>query len=130
MWKNFNSEKCMSTGWDILDFFNFALIFVYSIPFSLCLAGIILTGVCCGPCIYTFLRNHFRQRDSQSQNQTEFANKVIGGLVHKKFEPTAFKGMNECAICTLEYTEDDDITPLPCNVSHYFHTKCIETWLR
>jgi hypothetical protein len=112
----------MSTGWDILDFFNFALIFVYSIPFTLCLAGILLTGICCGPCIYIFVRNYMRQRDSQSQNHTEFANKVIGGLVHKKFEPSAFKGMNECAICALEYTEDDDITPLPCNVSHYYHT--------
>ncbi len=38
--------------------------------------------------------------------------------------------MTECAICTNEYTEEDDITPLPCNVSHYFHTSCIETWLK
>ena len=28
-----------------------------------------------------------------------------------------------------EFKDDDEITPLPCHATHYFHTECIEQWL-
>jgi len=29
-----------------------------------------------------------------------------------------------------EYKDDDDITPLSCHKYHYFHTACLEGWMR
>ena len=30
----------------------------------------------------------------------------------------------------VPYKEDDYITPLPCDIRHYFHTDCIEDWFK
>ena len=30
----------------------------------------------------------------------------------------------------IDYEPNDEITPLPCDTRHYFHTKCIENWLK
>jgi len=30
----------------------------------------------------------------------------------------------------VEFEEDDDVTPLPCDKAHYFHESCIETWIK
>ena len=30
----------------------------------------------------------------------------------------------------VEYEPDDEITPLPCDTRHIFHTKCIKDWLK
>jgi hypothetical protein len=32
-------------------------------------------------------------------------------------------------ICSELFDQDASITPLPCNVKHYFHTHCITAWL-
>lgn len=36
----------------------------------------------------------------------------------------------ECAICLNEFSENNDVSPLPCDIRHYFHTDCIEQWFR
>jgi hypothetical protein len=30
----------------------------------------------------------------------------------------------------LDFKQDDEITPLPCDEKHYFHPDCIEQWLK
>ncbi|SCM05815.1 RING zinc finger protein, putative [Plasmodium chabaudi chabaudi] len=35
-----------------------------------------------------------------------------------------------CAICCVEYSDDDHICVLPCNYMHYYHKDCIFTWLK
>ena len=37
---------------------------------------------------------------------------------------------SECAICLCEFKEDQEVTPLPCDIRHYFHTECIKNWLK
>ena len=32
-------------------------------------------------------------------------------------------------ICLINFDEDSLVTPLPCDIRHYFHTGCIEQWL-
>ena len=32
-------------------------------------------------------------------------------------------------ICLVNFNEDSLVTPLPCDIRHYFHTSCIEQWL-
>jgi len=46
------------------------------------------------------------------------------------YDADKFKTYNECCICFVEFNADSMITPLPCNIKHYFHTDCIESWLK
>lgn len=32
-------------------------------------------------------------------------------------------------ICLVNFDEDSIVTPLPCDIRHYYHTNCIEQWL-
>ena len=37
----------------------------------------------------------------------------------------------ECAICMEVFEENEDfVTPLACDERHFFHSDCIEEWLR
>jgi hypothetical protein len=54
---------------------------------------------------------------------------IMKHLPTTKFDP-AFKHKKECPICLLPFQNDDEITPLPCDLRHYFHSHCIKAWLR
>ena len=34
-----------------------------------------------------------------------------------------------CLVCMQEFKNEDDVTPLPCDLGHYFHPNCIEEWV-
>ena len=46
------------------------------------------------------------------------------------YDPEQFKNTKDCAICMGEFDEHAEVTPLPCNIKHYFHTDCIAQWLK
>ena len=56
--------------------------------------------------------------------------KVVKNLSRIAFDARKFKQSKECAICFVEFKEDDMITPLSCDIKHYFHTECIERWIK
>lgn len=53
---------------------------------------------------------------------------MIESVVKRKFDANVFKNMNECAICMEEFNSESEITPLPCDIRHYFHSECISNW--
>ena len=46
----------------------------------------------------------------------------------RMFDRNKFKEHSECIICLEEFKPADRVTPLPCDIRHYFHSKCIEQW--
>ena len=50
--------------------------------------------------------------------------------LRNKWNPRKFKQVTECSICLVAYTEEDFVTPLPCDIRHYFHTECVEDWFK
>ena len=42
----------------------------------------------------------------------------------------AISDENECIICMAPFTEQDMITKLNCDGNHFYHTNCIENWIR
>ena len=50
------------------------------------------------------------------------------GERHAASDSQAGSEQRECMICLEEYAEGDDLKTLPC--LHYFHTACIDTWLK
>jgi len=50
------------------------------------------------------------------------------GMVARTFDPFKFKEHTECSICLCDFEEDSLVTVLPCDVRHYFHAECIQSW--
>ena len=55
---------------------------------------------------------------------------VLKSLTKLKFNQDQFTKENQCSICFLEYNADDDVTQLICDPKHYFHSDCIEDWIK
>ena len=41
-----------------------------------------------------------------------------------------FTEHTECRICLEDFKSGDNVSPLPCNKRHYFHTSCIKDWTK
>ena len=52
------------------------------------------------------------------------------GTDSRVWDPFKFTEHEECTICLMEFTKDDYVTVLPCDVRHYFHAHCIQEWSR
>lgn len=67
---------------------------------------------------------------SDNRERSMVKEKVVSALSRIKFDARKFKAATYCAICYVDFNEDDQITPLSCDIKHYFHTECIERWLK
>ena len=50
-------------------------------------------------------------------------------LVKIPYSIAKFPSHSDCAVCLMEFKEGDIVTPLPCNIKHFFHRRCIRDWL-
>ena len=64
----------------------------------------------------------------QSQDATRRVSGVSRAIFGEKIATAinAETAQDECTICLDEFEPDSMVTPLPCDVRHYFHTACIQ----
>lgn len=57
---------------------------------------------------------------------------VLRGLHRKSFSKVKkeHRNMEACAICLVEYQDNDEIAELGCDERHYFHSDCLEDWVK
>lgn len=57
---------------------------------------------------------------------------AVSSLNKKEFKDVSSKSKNmtECVICMNDFKEDDQIAELKCDERHYFHSACLEDWLK
>ena len=55
---------------------------------------------------------------------------IVASIAKTQFNGLVNTSQPECAICLMNFTEHCDITPLPCDARHYFHTYCISSWIK
>ena len=60
------------------------------------------------------------RRIMQSISRVQYSEELFGAISEE----------NECVICMTAFTESDTITKLDCGGGHFFHTECIEGWLK
>lgn len=75
-----------------------------------------------------FLRRFFNHRSAISQS-----GQIIRNISRVKFSEELFgviSDENECIICMTAFGPDDTITKLNCDGNHFYHTPCIENWIR
>lgn len=55
---------------------------------------------------------------------------ILRSLNKTKFHKILYKTEEECIICWNDYKPEDDVIKLKCNDKHYFHSHCIEDWIK
>mmetsp|Transcript_23165 Transcript_23165/g.16472 ORF Transcript_23165/g.16472 Transcript_23165/m.16472 type:complete len:99 (+) Transcript_23165:1060-1356(+) len=70
----------------------------------------------------------YYRRTRERSRQTE---QVISKLTKIKYSQLEMPGKTpECTICMLEFEDDSEVTPLSCDIRHFFHYECIEPWMK
>jgi hypothetical protein len=109
-----------------LQLVNFYVeIILVAVP-ALLLSAIIFCVVVCSPCILNRVITTWWTR----RQQLQVGRHLVEGLVIIKFNPSLFKAQSECAICLDKFTTKSKVSPLACDIKHYFHTQCIAQWIR
>lgn len=55
---------------------------------------------------------------------------ILDSLSKVPFSAGNFNHDTQCAICFVDYKTTDLVTQLECDPRHYFHTECIESWIK
>lgn len=78
------------------------------------------------PCIlYTVGKAYFDDRQ-----RAQLKEQVVSSLTKISYGRIKFEGQNECSICLNGFEDDDLVTPLSCDIRHYFHYECIQQWMQ
>jgi hypothetical protein len=75
---------------------------------------------------------YFRRFNNSRQRSTQ-ASSILRSITRVKFSEDLFGAIsdeNECIICMTSFGPDDLITKLNCEGRHFYHTGCIENWIR
>ena len=117
-----SDRSCFSISLKIGLFF----LYVYGYFEILKAALVVLTFICCIPlgiligcCLGD---NRIRWQSAPAT--------LIAQLSAMKYDSALFKNEACCGICYGEFEKDEDVTPLPCDSRHFFHTTCIKEWFR
>merc|ERR1719263_2558260 len=73
------------------------------------------------------------RRFTNRRNRVNKSNEILKSISRIKFSEELFGSVadeNECIICMTPYGENDTITKLDCSGRHFYHTECIENWIR
>ena len=71
------------------------------------------------------------RRNAQRPNWIPAPPNFLQNLAKTKFDPSSDGVKAEsCSICLLDYQENDQVIPLPCDEKHVFHEECIKEWLK
>ena len=55
---------------------------------------------------------------------------ILSSLTRTQYDPNTFQHESNCVICLVDYEPNDMVTQLRCDDRHYFHTKCVEDWIK
>lgn len=73
-----------------------------------------------------FVKTLLKRKHMQKEIDIKMSDKLDESCVHIDIENINMT----CSVCCTDYVEDDEICVLPCNYLHFFHKKCIFTWLK
>ncbi|CDW75663.1 zinc finger protein [Stylonychia lemnae] len=116
------------------DFKSMWVLMMISIAFGYILFLVYGLLTCCCLCASCILCCGGGARNGQ---QPQFVGRIpymnaVKTLNKKNFKniDETNKNMTECLICLAQFQDDEEITELNCDKRHYFHTECIQSWMK
>ena len=119
-----HDRSCKSNGTNLLEL-NYEVIIIFGVFPALITAFCFTIGVLCAPYIGYLLYQNWRDANMR-MNATR---NMVERLFRTKYDSNVFSTQEACLICLINFDENSLVTPLPCDIRHYFHTQCIEQWL-
>ena len=116
-----HNQGCKSNGVNMLEL-NYEVVIIFGVFPALVTAFFLTLGVICCPYLSYVMFSNWRNQHEQV-NSTR---KMVSHLFRTKYDSNVFKSQEACLICLVNFDEDSMVTPLPCDIRHYFHTACIE----
>lgn len=55
---------------------------------------------------------------------------ILASLTRVQYDADKFSHDSNCVICLVDYKPTDIVTQLRCDPRHYFHTSCLEGWIK
>ena len=105
-----------------MGLFIYMVIFIVVAPTAFIVICLLSALIVFCPCLaYTLWRAWYEHRERVNVKE-----EVIKSLSRISYDARKFKFSKECAICFVEFEDNAQITPLACDIKHYFHTECIE----
>lgn len=108
----------------VLLFLGYVCIFLYMM--LLCVSP--CATICLGDRPHRPLRLPAEHPDDIAQAEQVPA--ILVSLRKTQYDPNKFHSESACAICYVDYKMDDVVTQLKCDKRHYFHTECLEGWIK
>lgn len=106
--------------------FVFCIVMVLIMPAAFLVICITSFLILFCPCIvYTLGKAYYDQRQA-----AHLKTKVVKSLSKITYGQIKLDGQNECAICLGDFHDDQLITPLSCDIRHFFHFECIQQWMK
>ena len=81
-------------------------------------------------CLYIYIK--WRRMNTTRSRRSE-TSRLMQNISRVKFSEQLFGAIseeNECIICMTPFGPDDMITKLECPGNHFYHTSCIENWIK
>lgn len=111
--------------------------FLNSIMFVILFVGYIFIFIymmllCTLPCVFMF-NPEAREPQNEGTRPTQQPSQIpaiLASLSKTHYDPDKFKHESSCIICLVDYQASDIVTQLKCDSRHYFHTACLESWIK
>ena len=110
-------------SYSLLVYFLITIVIIPQAFLVICIFGFLVLFC---PCLtWVILKALYEQRE-----RSMIKERVIGSLSKIPYDPIKFRHQKNCTICFEDFQQDESITPLSCDIRHYFHTECIQTWMK
>ena len=111
--------------------FGYLIMFMYAVVLLIGVIGLAVLLLCYNKDQIREIRETLLS-DGAIVNKIPYIDVLRGAFVKKQFGKVKkeHRTMESCAICLVEYNEKDDVAELKCDNRHYFHSGCLEDWLK
>jgi len=121
------AEDCYSLNENAAHLYKFmAYILIYG-DFLFVLYGLFL--MCCIPFSCMYLLGSGGVQNSRIVDTIPYLN-AVKSLKRLKYEEKENKMLDSCVICMIDFKDSDEVAELKCDKRHYFHSHCVEEWLK
>jgi len=124
-----NNKPCLSERSMIQAVFVLYLVFTWLAagPYLIAFTLVLIYLICCFGFVLARIRN---QRRAGGNSHKGLEPSLMNQLRVINYDKEFFTKVKDCAICIDEFKSGDKIIPLPCDLRHQYHEKCIKDWLK